>query len=98
MPKLVLGPPLRYVGGTQATVWPETGAGAQVGGLVSPSGAGPNGGTRGEAPTFAFQGHHYALVQIDGLEPDRVYTYTVELDGGRVWPLAAPDGRAFPPS
>jgi hypothetical protein len=92
MPKLVLGPLLRYVGETQATVWVETDAAAQVEVPVSP------GGVRGRASTFAFQDHHYALVQIDGLEPGRVYTYTVELDGGRVWPRAGPDGRAFPPS
>ena len=93
MPKLVLGPLLRYVGETQATVWVETDAAAQVEVLVSRRAA-----CEVRAPTFAFQDHHYALVQIDGLEPDRVYTYTVELDGGRVWPRAGPDGRAFPPS
>src|SRR4029453_19496312 len=91
MPKLVLGPLLRYVGETQATVWVETDAAAQVEVPVSPV------GVRGRAPTFAFQDHHYALVQIDGLEPDRVYTYTVELDGGRGWPRAGPGGRAVPP-
>ena len=92
MPKLVLGPLLRYVGETQATVWVETDAAAQVEVLVS------EGGARGRAPTFRVEGHHYALVLIDGLEPDRVYTYTVELDGRQVWPEAGPDGPAFPPS
>ena len=38
MPKLVLGPLLRYVGETQATVWVETDAAAQVEVLVSPAG------------------------------------------------------------
>jgi len=102
MPKLVLGPLLRYVGETQATVWVETDDAARVEVLVSPGGPGQeaDGGTRGRAPTFAVQGHHYALVLIDGLEPDRVYTYRVELDGEPVWPgpVASPDGPAFPAS
>src|ERR671912_456244 len=107
MPKLVLGPLLRYVGETQATVWVETDDAARVEVLVSPSaqgpeadGPGPPGDVRGRAPTFAVQGHHYALVLIDGLEPDRVYTYRVELDGEPVWPepVASPDGPAFPAS
>ncbi|HEX2159346.1 MAG TPA: alkaline phosphatase D family protein [Actinomycetes bacterium] len=93
MPKLVLGPLLRYVGETQATVWVETDAAAQVEVLVSP------GGVRAGAPTFAVQGHHYALVLIEGLEPDRVYTYQVTLDGEQVWPEpAGADGPAFPAS
>ncbi|HEX3215102.1 MAG TPA: alkaline phosphatase D family protein, partial [Actinomycetota bacterium] len=102
MPKLVLGPLLRYVGETQATVWVETDDAARVEVLVSPGGPGQeaDGGARGRAPTFAVEGHHYALVLIDGLEPDRVYTYRVELDGEPVWPepVAPPDGPAFPAS
>ncbi len=102
MPKLVLGPLLRYVGETQATVWVETDAAARVEVEVSPAEPGREaaGGGHGQAPTFQVQGHHYALVLIDGLEPDRVYTYRVELDGEQVWPepVAAPDGPAFPAS
>jgi hypothetical protein len=93
MPKLVLGPLLRYVGETQATVWVETDAAAQVEVAV------PDGGVRGRAPTFTVEGHHYALVLVEGLEPDRVYGYRVELDGAPVWPEpAAPGGPAFPAS
>jgi phosphodiesterase/alkaline phosphatase D-like protein len=102
MPKLVLGPLLRYVGETQATVWVETDAAARVEVEVSPAEPGREaaGGGHGQATTFQVQGHHYALVLIDGLEPDRVYTYRVELDGEPVWPepVAAPDGLAFPAS
>jgi phosphodiesterase/alkaline phosphatase D-like protein len=102
MPKLVLGPLLRYVGETQATVWVETDAAARVEVEVSPAAGGREaaGGGHGQAPTFRVEGHHYALVLIDGLEPDRVYTYRVELDGEPVWPepVAAPDGAAFPAS
>jgi phosphodiesterase/alkaline phosphatase D-like protein len=100
MPKLVLGPLLRYVGETQATVWVETDAAAMVDGLVSPAGSGEGGagGARGRAPTFRVEGHHYALVLIEGLEPDRTYEYRVELDGEPVWPQTRPEGRSFPPS
>jgi hypothetical protein len=83
MPKLVLGRLLRYVGETQATVWVETDTAAEVGVL----------GHR--APTFRVDGHHYALVLIEGLERGRDYEYTVELDGRTVWPEP---GSAFPPS
>ncbi|HSO53489.1 MAG TPA: alkaline phosphatase D family protein, partial [Actinomycetes bacterium] len=102
MPKLALGPLLRYVGETQATVWVETDDAARVEVLVSPADQGRETAevAHAEAPTFAVEGHHYALVLIDGLEPDRVYTYRVELDGEPVWPepVAPPDGTAFPAS
>jgi phosphodiesterase/alkaline phosphatase D-like protein len=92
MPKLVLGPLLRYVGETQATVWVETDAAAEVEVLVD------GGPVRGRAPTFAVQGHHYALVLVEGLEPKAVYQYRVALDGEQVWPEAPSGGPAFPPS
>jgi phosphodiesterase/alkaline phosphatase D-like protein len=38
--------------------------------------------------TFEVAGHHYALVPVTGLEPDRRIPYEVEIDGERVWPLA----------
>ena len=74
MPKLVLGPLLRYVGETQATVWGETDAAARVEVLAAPAGSDPDAGpARAAAATATFQveGHHYALVLIEGLEPDR---------------------------
>ncbi|HEV2920006.1 MAG TPA: alkaline phosphatase D family protein, partial [Actinomycetota bacterium] len=99
MPKLVLGPLLRYVGESQATVWVETDDAAGVEVLVQPPGSGAEGAAaRGRAPTFRVEGHHYALVLIDGLEPDRTYEYRVELDGEPVWPEAHPAGPSFPAS
>src|ERR671932_914471 len=100
MPKLVLGPLLRYVGETQATIWVETDAAAEVEVLVSAAGSGGHGtgGPRGRAPTFRVEGHHYALVLIEGLEPDRTYQYRVELNGAPVWPETRPEGRPFPAS
>jgi hypothetical protein len=47
------------------------------------------------APTFAVHGHHYALVDVDGLPPGTVAPYTVEVDGTQVWPEPHSD---FPPS
>lgn len=74
MPQLVLGPLLRYVGSTTATVWVETDAPCTVEVL----------GHR--TPTFAVEGHHYALVVLENLEPGTERPYTVTLDGTRAWP------------
>ena len=76
---LVLGPLLRYVGTTTATVWVETDAPTVVEVL----------GHR--ANTFQVFGHHYALVLIEDLVPGTVNRYEVSLQGRTVWPLS--DGR-----
>ncbi len=83
MAELVLGPLLRYVSQTEATVWVETSEACEVEIL----------GRRER--TFGVAGHHYALVRIEGLEPDGFYEYEVALDGERRWPLAEPE---LPPS
>ena len=83
MPELVLGPLLRYVSDTEATVWVEVDDACEVELL----------GHR--ARTFHVEGHHYALVCIDGLEPRRTYEYEASLDGEKHWP--PPDSK-FPPS
>ena len=85
-PRLVLGPMLRYVGETDATVWVETSAAA----VVTVVGA----GRLWRAPTFAVKGHHYALVVVDGLEPGAELEYAVRLGDVPVWPH--PDD-PFPP-
>jgi hypothetical protein len=83
MPELILGPVLRYVSATEATVWVETDSPCEVDVL-------------GHADrTFDVEGHHYALVCIDGLEPDSVHPYEVRLDGESEWP---PPDSEFPPS
>jgi hypothetical protein len=84
VPALVLGPVLRYVDETQATVWVETDAPCTVEILGC------------ERRTFHVSGHHYALVHVEGLEPGSTNAYEVRLDGERHWPDAAPEG--FPPS
>jgi PhoD-like phosphatase len=74
VPALVLGPLLRFVSETEATIWVETDAPCKVEVLGH------------TAPTFHVEGHHYALVVVRGLEPGTTYEYDVKLDGTRVWP------------
>ena len=57
MPRLLIGPLLRHVGHTDATVWVETDEPCEVEIL----------GHREHTWTVA--GHHYALVTLSGLEP-----------------------------
>ncbi|GAA3677412.1 alkaline phosphatase D family protein [Arthrobacter ginkgonis] len=85
-PPLILGPMLRHVDATSASVWVETRDAADV--VVR------SGQDEWSARTFAAHGHHYALVEIAGLAPGSVRAYTVDVNGERVWP----DGGGFPPS
>jgi hypothetical protein len=77
-PGLILGPLLRHVGSSDATVWVETDAPCKVEVVV--------GGSSHRSPTFGVEGHHYTLVRITDLEPDSSYEYTIKLDGEEVWP------------
>ena len=79
MSELILGPLLRYVSETQATIWVEVDSPCKVNVLDS------------TALTFHVEGHHYALVVVDGLEPGTTYEYEVALDGRRVWPEPGSD-------
>jgi hypothetical protein len=79
--ELVLGPLLRHVGTTSATIWVETSGACRVEALGV------------ETRTFTVSGHHYALVVVEGLDPGRRYEYSIALDGEQVWP--PPDHR-FP--
>jgi hypothetical protein len=85
---LVLGPLLRYVDETRATVWVQTGAP----GLAEVR---CEGGRSGSSRTFTVHGNHYALVAVDGLAAGGSYPYTVWVDGERAWP--DPDDRYPPP-
>ena len=76
--ELVLGPALRYAGETEALIWVETDGPCTVSVLGC------------ESRTFCVEGHHYALVVCEGLEPGTITPYEVALDGETVWPL--PDG------
>jgi hypothetical protein len=83
MPELILGPLLRYVDETEATVWVETDGPCEVEVL----------GRRER--TFRIEGHEYALVCLRDLKPGATYEYEVKLDGESVWP---PPESEFPPS
>lgn len=76
MPQLVLGPMLRFVDDRRATIWVETDGPVTVEVLGR------------SARTFRVAGHHFALVQLDGLEPGSVTPYELSLDGEQVWPSA----------
>ena len=83
MADLILGPMVRYLDDSGATVWVETDGPCEVEVL----------GRRER--TFCACGHHYAIVPITGLEPGEAHPYEVALDGERRWPL---EGSRFPPS
>jgi len=79
MAALVIGPMLRYVSDTEATVWVEVDAPCTVEVL----------GHRSE--TFQVNGRHYAIVAISGLRPASCTGYEVLLDGERCWPEVGGD-------
>ncbi len=74
MAELILGPVLRYLDETAATVWVETDRACEVELLGRSS------------RTFHVEGHHYALLPLTGLEPGETYEYEVTLDGQVRWP------------
>ena len=83
MAELILGPMLRHVTATTATIWLETDASCLVEVLDQ------------RLRTFTVAGHHYALVVIDGLTAGTSTEYDVRLDGAVRWPVA---NSTFPPS
>jgi PhoD-like phosphatase len=84
---LLLGPMLRHVGETTATVWVQTASACRATVRM--------GEREWSARTFGVHGHHYAVVCITGLEAGSSEAYAVELDGEPVWP---PAGAGYPPS
>ncbi len=76
MAGLALGPLQRYADESCATVWVETDGPCEVTVLGQ------------SARTFQVHGHHYALVEVERLDPDTTHPYEVHLDGERVWPPA----------
>ncbi|MEU5561877.1 alkaline phosphatase D family protein [Micromonospora musae] len=85
---LLIGPLLRRVVGTRATIWVETAAPAVVTVRTAD-------GATGSAHTFTAYDHHYALVVVEGLNPDSATTYEVLIGDEVVWPV--PDS-GFPAS
>ncbi len=91
MSDLVLGPLLRHVDESTATIWVETERAATVTVTAEEHTA--------SARTFAVHGHHYALVTLEGLATGAKHPYSVDVDDGdgpeRVWPHPA---SPYPPS
>ena len=87
---LVLGPLLRYVDETSATIWVQADHDATVRVRAF--------GRSWESRTFTAHGHHYALVVLDGLEPGATSDYAVEIDEAAVWPEPEPQFDGLPPS
>ncbi len=79
MANLVLGPMLRYVDATAATIWVEADGPCRVEVLGR------------TAETFQAGGRHFAIVAVTGLEPASSTGYDVLLDGARRWPPAGDD-------
>jgi len=78
---------LRYVDETSASIWVETRDRSRV--TVRAD------GRTWSAVTFGVHGHHYALVEVDGLAPGSVQEYAVSIDDELVWP---PADSPYPPS
>jgi hypothetical protein len=74
MSQVLIGPLLRHVGSSTATVWVETDQPCEVQVL----------GCREHTWTVA--GHHYALVTVEGLAPGSSTFYDLRLDGEIRWP------------
>ena len=70
----MLGPLLRYAGTKSASFWLETSRPCEVEIL----------GHRDR--TFSVEGHHYALLLVDDLQPASLTEYDVRRDGRVVWP------------
>jgi hypothetical protein len=73
---------LRYAGTKSATLWLETNRPCEVEILGH------------HDRTFCVEGHHYALLLLDDLQPSSLIDYDVRLDGQVVWP--PDDGRPKP--
>ncbi len=85
--QLVVGPLLRYVDETTASVWVE---------VIRPGEVTVTAGEHeASARTFTVHGHHYAVVDVEGLPPGSHLPYQVHLDDDAIWP---PPRSLFPPS
>jgi hypothetical protein len=74
VPEVRVGPLLRHVGQTDATIWVETDIPCRVEILGH------------SADTFEVEGHHFAIACVEGLDPGREHPYEVHLDGTPAWP------------
>ena len=97
MNALLLGPLLRYVDESSATIWVKVADAGRV--RVTATLRGSRETWRAEAPTFRVHGHHFALVELAGLPKGSKLTYAVEVGGRPVWPPRhTGDAREYPAS
>ncbi|MGQ7349898.1 DUF7800 domain-containing protein [Quadrisphaera oryzae] len=110
VPELVLGPMLRHVDATSATLWFETSGPCTV--CVEVGGGVLDAPVTASGSTWGVHGHHYAILVVRGLPEASELPYRVHLAepagpdaahppaSRRVWPPASPDSElaAFPPS
>ncbi len=85
---LVLGPLLRHVTESSATVWVETDRRCVVSVTVD--------SREFSTATFCVHGHYYALVIAEHLPPGCVMPYTVSIDDVPCWPGAVGSASAMP--
>lgn len=79
---LRLGPLVRHADSHSVAIWVQT----EQAGVVTVK---LDGDERSwSASTFAVHDHHFALVEVTGLEPGLASEYSVAVDGRLVWPLA----------
>ncbi len=84
---LLVGPLLRYVDETTAAIWVEVADRGVVTATTT--------NRSYQAHTFTVHGHHYAMVDVTGLDPGDSYPYAICLGTEQVWP---PPGSSHPPS
>lgn len=87
---LVIGPLLRHTDTTSAVIWTEVAARSTVTVHI--------GDQAWSAQTFSAHGHHYALVDVDGLQPGSSQSYTITVDDEPVWPLTTGEHEGVPAS
>ena len=81
MSEVLVGPLLRFIGETEATIWVEMDEPCEVEILGS------------KASTFTVEDHHFAIVVLEDLAAGESQDYEVTVGEQRVWP---PEGYEFP--
>ena len=78
-PEILVGPMLRYVDSTDATVWVEVSAPCTV--TIRA------GGSEVAEQSWGVHGHHFAILHLRDLEEGVETPYEISLDGAPAWPL-----------
>ncbi|MDX2356168.1 alkaline phosphatase D family protein [Dietzia sp. PP-33] len=78
-PEILVGPMLRYVDSTDATVWVEVSSPCRV--TIRA------GEQEVSEQSWGVHGHHFAILHLRDLQPGMETPYEVTLDGAPAWPL-----------